>query len=276
MDTKMTRQGTANEYSTILRLLNLKPVSVPPLYKMIVGSYDGAILLSQILYWHSVMGREYYKTNDDFMQELYMSEREFKRAKASIKNVPFIITRRRGVPARTHYDVNYDLMASTLKNVLTSSDGVCPNWMGRHTTQLDGTAYVPTITESTTETTTDITTPSAIASAEELFNQSKKDPVRTDKDVARRDEFSYTEDFTAFWTAYPRHVGKGKAFAEWKRIKGRPPVEEIIQAVRKQQRSEQWTKDGGQFIPHPSTWLHQRRWEDEVDVRKSEKPYGYE
>ena len=119
-------------------------------------------------------------------------------------------------------------------------------------------------------------TSSAIASAEELFNQSKKDPVRTGKDVARRDEFSYTEDFTAFWTAYPRHVGKGKAFAEWKRIKGRPPVEEIIQAVRKQQRSEQWTKDGGQFIPHPSTWLHQRRWEDEVDVRKSEKPYGYE
>ena len=119
-------------------------------------------------------------------------------------------------------------------------------------------------------------TSSAIASAEELFNQSKKDPVRTGKDVARRDEFSYTEDFTAFWTAYPRHVGKGKAFAEWKRIKGRPPVEELIQAVKKQQRSEDWTKERGKYIPHPSTWLHQRRWEDEVDVRKSERPYGYE
>ena len=120
------------------------------------------------------------------------------------------------------------------------------------------------------------TTPSAIASAEELFNQSKKDPVRTDKDVARRDEFSYTEDFTAFWTAYPKKVGKGNAFEQWKRIKGRPSVEVLIQAVKKQQRSEDWTKERGKFIPHPSTWLHQRRWEDEVDVRKSERPYGYQ
>jgi hypothetical protein len=27
--------------------------------------------------------------------------------------------------------------------------------------------------------------------------------------------------------------------------------------------SAEWTKDGGQFIPHPATWLNQKRWEDE-------------
>jgi hypothetical protein len=28
--------------------------------------------------------------------------------------------------------------------------------------------------------------------------------------------------------------------------------------------SQQWTKDGGQFIPMPATWLNGRRWEDET------------
>jgi hypothetical protein len=30
-----------------------------------------------------------------------------------------------------------------------------------------------------------------------------------------------------------------------------------------QRQSAQWQRDDGQFIPHPSTWLNGRRWEDE-------------
>jgi len=28
--------------------------------------------------------------------------------------------------------------------------------------------------------------------------------------------------------------------------------------------SESWNRDGGRYIPHPSTWLNGRRWEDEL------------
>ncbi|MCE1033159.1 Pyocin large subunit-like protein, partial [Pseudomonas asiatica] len=28
--------------------------------------------------------------------------------------------------------------------------------------------------------------------------------------------------------------------------------------------SHDWTKDGGQFIPHAATWLNGKRWEDEL------------
>ena len=38
----------------------------------------------------------------------------------------------------------------------------------------------------------------------------------------------------------------------------------ILNAVKAQRESPQWTRDGGQFIPHPATWLNQERWEDEV------------
>jgi hypothetical protein len=27
--------------------------------------------------------------------------------------------------------------------------------------------------------------------------------------------------------------------------------------------SKQWVKDGGQFIPHPTTWLNNERWCDD-------------
>ena len=40
-------------------------------------------------------------------------------------------------------------------------------------------------------------------------------------------------------------------------------VQTLLDAVEAQKRSPQWTRDGGQFIPYPATWLNQRRWEDE-------------
>ena len=40
----------------------------------------------------------------------------------------------------------------------------------------------------------------------------------------------------------------------------------MIDAVEKQKKTDQWTRDGGQYIPHPATWLNQRRWEDEIPV----------
>lgn len=76
--------------------------------------------------------------------------------------------------------------------------------------------------------------------------------------------FQYTEDFESFWQAYPKRIGKGKAFEEWRKVSanGRPSMEEILRAIENQRTSEAWTKDGGQYIPLPATWIHQRRWDD--------------
>ena len=41
---------------------------------------------------------------------------------------------------------------------------------------------------------------------------------------------------------------------------------EILAAIDIQKRSVQWTKDSGQFIPHPATWLNGERWSDSVEV----------
>lgn len=67
--------------------------------------------------------------------------------------------------------------------------------------------------------------------------------------------------FAEFWMAYPKKVGKGEAERKWKTLK--PDAGAVLSAVKRQSASEQWRRDGGQYIPNPATWLHQRRWEDE-------------
>lgn len=71
--------------------------------------------------------------------------------------------------------------------------------------------------------------------------------------------------FDAFWKAYPRHTAKVVAERVWSKIKpDHALLAKILDAIERQSKSEQWTKDGGAFIPHPATWLNQRRWEDDL------------
>ena len=70
--------------------------------------------------------------------------------------------------------------------------------------------------------------------------------------------------FAQFWAAYPRHVAKQAAIKAWQKANPQNGLlEQILNAIQTQRRSPDWTKDNGQFIPHPATWLNQRRWEDE-------------
>jgi hypothetical protein len=70
-------------------------------------------------------------------------------------------------------------------------------------------------------------------------------------------------EFELFWSAYPKKVGKKDALRAWEKAKDRPLVVDIIQAIDKAKKSPQWMKENGQFIPNPSTWINQGRWDDE-------------
>lgn len=71
--------------------------------------------------------------------------------------------------------------------------------------------------------------------------------------------------FDIFWKHYPRHEGKAKARESFlKAIKKGAVLDVLVDAIEKHKQSAQWQKDGGQFIPHPATWLNQQRWEDEM------------
>ena len=72
------------------------------------------------------------------------------------------------------------------------------------------------------------------------------------------------DGFEDFWRAYPRKTAKGAAIKAWAKIAPTPETQALMgQALEWQRTSEQWVRDGGHFIPHPSTWLNQSRWLDE-------------
>lgn len=66
--------------------------------------------------------------------------------------------------------------------------------------------------------------------------------------------------FDEFWAAYPRHDGKVAAKRKWDRLHLKPEeIGAIHQALGWQ--VPRWRDPD--FIPHASTYLHNRRWEDE-------------
>lgn len=74
--------------------------------------------------------------------------------------------------------------------------------------------------------------------------------------------------FDTFWKLYPNKVAKPKAKAEFeKQCKDESAFDRIMAGLKQHVLSELFVKDEGRFIPHPTTWLNQERYNDEV------KPY---
>lgn len=68
--------------------------------------------------------------------------------------------------------------------------------------------------------------------------------------------------FDVFWDEYPRKTAKAVAKKSWMKLKPDPDLlRRMIATLTWQKQSKQWAEDG--IIPHASTWLNQRRWEDE-------------
>lgn len=80
------------------------------------------------------------------------------------------------------------------------------------------------------------------------------------------------EDFETFWKAYPRKESKSQAKKSFSKVTA--PLETLLQALETQKQSDQWKRNGGQYIPYASTWINQRRWEDEAPAQaaKAEEP----
>lgn len=72
--------------------------------------------------------------------------------------------------------------------------------------------------------------------------------------------------FDRFWAAYPKRRSRGDAERAFAKLNpSEQQVEAMIAAISRAKTSDQWAKDGGQFIPHPATWLRDRGWEDVFD-----------
>lgn len=69
------------------------------------------------------------------------------------------------------------------------------------------------------------------------------------------------ERFARFWEAYPRKVAKGRARKAWQKLAPDAALtDSILDALAWQRTGDTWRTP--RFIPHPGTYLSDRRWED--------------
>ena len=66
--------------------------------------------------------------------------------------------------------------------------------------------------------------------------------------------------FSSFWEVYPRKVAKPQAEKAWKKLKDKDRYVCLSHIGHRT-----WPTDK-QFIPHPATFLNQRRWEDDLST----------
>ena len=75
---------------------------------------------------------------------------------------------------------------------------------------------------------------------------------------------SPADGFEAFWSDYPRKVGKGAAVKAWKAATRKTNPQAIRDGLRRQLPA--MTQQEPRFIPHPSTWLNGERWTDDPEA----------
>jgi hypothetical protein len=68
--------------------------------------------------------------------------------------------------------------------------------------------------------------------------------------------------FDAFWSAYPRKVGKPEARKSWKAALKKADAGKIIDAASAYAEQTRGEKTEPRFIKHPSAWLNAERWAD--------------
>lgn len=83
---------------------------------------------------------------------------------------------------------------------------------------------------------------------------------------------TYPDDFARFWNIYPRKVGKGAAYKAWKKLSGIDKA--TVQHVISQHAAAwaAWPASEQAFIPHPTTWLQQARYDDPPPAQRGDTP----
>ncbi len=90
------------------------------------------------------------------------------------------------------------------------------------------------------------------------------------------------EMFSKFWEAYPKRKDKKRAYKVFSKIKPDDKLlQKMLDAIEREKQTLDWQKNKGQYIPYPSTWLSNERWNDEdmtveavteIDVKRSHSP----
>jgi uncharacterized protein YdaU (DUF1376 family) len=162
------------------------------------------------------------------------------------------------LPSPSHYTIDPSLRSGSVPTITTAAGDKEDSSSLSRTNVFTGDNLQTSFIE------VDQTSPPIVPPRKISASASDHDRSISQEAVRRHDSGSNQPcQFDMFWEAYPRKVGKKAARRAWDKAKDRPPIEKVLEAIERHKNSEQWVRENGQFIPHPTTWLNQGRWSDE-------------
>lgn len=98
--------------------------------------------------------------------------------------------------------------------------------------------------------------------------QATDEQQQLNKDNKANKDKELLAQFEKFWSEYPKKKDKRKAQDKFCKL-SLVDIENIFTALSWQVKLDDWTKDGGKFIPYPTTYLNGERWKDEPEQVKT-------
>lgn len=209
---------------------------------------------SQNLYFHLSMRADDDGFVDNWKSIMRMTGKKEDDLKILISK-SFILPFESGILVIKHWKLNNYIQKDRYKETIHTSEKALLTTDENNVYKLD-TNCIPSIEKNSIEKNS---IDNKIYGQNEGQNEGQN-PLEEKIEVLERWETQFNE----FYSLYPQKVKKQEV-KKWFQ-KNKPSNElfsSMMNSLEQFRASKDWQKDGGQFIPYPSTWLNQKRWEDE-------------
>ena len=101
----------------LIEAMNDKPIAFNRHYVSLGCGINGALMLSQMVYWSKRTKDQngyFYKTQDEWLEETGLTRYEQEGARKRLKELNFISEHKHGVPCKVHFKVNHEALYSAL------------------------------------------------------------------------------------------------------------------------------------------------------------------
>jgi hypothetical protein len=117
MNDKEIRREIHHIITSLTGHLNL--LSCPRIFVEITGDYESALMLSQIVYWQGVVGKDewWYKSQSEWSEEILISRNRFEKVQRKLKTLGFVETKRSRIHtgnAVLHWRLKIDNLCNAL------------------------------------------------------------------------------------------------------------------------------------------------------------------
>jgi len=203
-----------------------------------------------------VDGKWFYFTRPEQMKQLGMTEHFIEKARKKLEEIGVVRTELKGLPAKLHWRID----TNQLKQVAETS--IQRSWKQVSSDHGCNSSINTTKNKNRDNKNRD--------NDIKKYTKSEKERLLDEiKETPSQKKIRVQEEFDVFWEVYPRKTGKKPANEKWINLflnskkSETPTFAEVIQGIKKQ--APILSKREPKYIPHPTTWLNQRRWDDKLE-----------